>query len=173
MLQHFFAATSQLSDSSSNQTSNIILYLVGAVAVIGLIALVVYTLVAMGKLYEKAGEHGWAIFVPFYSIWVFLRMGKFPGALSLLAFIPVVGTLIVGVLQIIAAYRIGLRLGKSGAFVLLYIFLSLIWFIILGYDKSQWSDDETESFFTDPGQMGTPQAPLPPQNPPTFTNGMN
>ena len=35
-------------------------------------------------------------------------------------------------------YKIGLKLGKEGAFVLLAIFLPIVWLIWLAVDKSTW-----------------------------------
>jgi hypothetical protein len=40
----------------------------------------------------------------------------------------------------IAQYRIGLKLGKPGAFVLLAIFLPLVWYVWLACDDSKWSE---------------------------------
>jgi hypothetical protein len=37
----------------------------------------------MWRIYEKAGEDGWAVLVPVYNSWVFARMGNKPGWLGL------------------------------------------------------------------------------------------
>lgn len=45
----------------------------------------------------------------------------------------------------IAQYHIGIKLGKSGAFVVLAIFLPLVWIIWLAVDKSVWNDEASPS----------------------------
>ena len=48
------------------------------------------------------------------------------------------GILIIVIFIIIAMYEIGLKLGKSGAFVLLAIFVPIVWMIWLAFDSSTW-----------------------------------
>lgn len=76
------------------------------------IALYVFFGIAMGKMFKKAGIPAWAAWVPFYNSWKFLEMGSFNGALILLSLIPGVGALIVSIITIISAYRIGLKFAK-------------------------------------------------------------
>lgn len=111
--------------------------------------------IAAGKMFKKAGIPFWAAWVPFYNSWKLFEMGSFHGALSLLMLIPYVGQLAYMVLFFIAAYRIGLKFGKSSEFVLLAIFLSPIWLGILGFGKAQWNG----------GQVGTPTTPTAPAAP--------
>jgi hypothetical protein len=90
-----------------------------------------------GRVFAKAGIPQWKGWVPFYNIWVFLELGGQPGWLAVLAWIPG-ANLVTTVFRCIAAYRIGLGFGKQGAWVVLYIFVSIIWLGIVGLDRSRW-----------------------------------
>lgn len=103
-----------------------------------MLAIAIASLVAMWRLFEKAGEAGWKAIVPVYNSWVFLRLGNQPGWLILLAFIPVV-QLVTVVFLAIAAYNIGLKLAKPSWYVILYLFLPVVWLLILAFDSSVWN----------------------------------
>jgi Family of unknown function (DUF5684) len=55
--------------------------------------LVIFGAVAQWRLYEKAGQKGWACLVPGYNMVVFLRIVGRPASHLLLLLIPVVGQL--------------------------------------------------------------------------------
>ncbi|WP_152545450.1 hypothetical protein [Microbacterium sp. CH12i] len=110
------------------------------------------------------------------------------GATVLLSWVPVIGQLIglaAYVLMILAAYRVGQKLQKEGAWVVLYIFLSIVWLGINAFDKSRWNTQippapwAGNAFFADrttwdgvptqpsaavaPGYGAAPQGYAPPQ----------
>jgi hypothetical protein len=107
------------------------------------------------KLFEKAGVEGkWRGWVPVYREMVFVKLGDLNpwwllvlfGAAFVLSLIPYVGALIswipslaATVYMVMAAYRVGQKLQKEGAWVVLYIFLSIVWLGIVAFDKSRWN----------------------------------
>jgi len=116
--------------------------IMGAVIVFTVIAgLISYIISAIftGQIFKKAGIASWIAWVPFYSTWKLLEIGGQPGFWSVLAIIPFVNY-VSAVFLYISMYNIGLKLGKSGAFVLLAIFLPIVWLIWLAVDKSTWND---------------------------------
>jgi hypothetical protein len=112
------------------------------------IPLIFYVLNAflLGKVFEKAGLEQWKAWVPIYSSWKFLELGGQKGWWILVAFIPFIGQIAATVFLCIAAYNIGISLGKSGAWVVLYIFLSIIWAGILAFDDSRWNGQQAKSY---------------------------
>lgn len=111
----------------------------------------------LGRIFKKAGVESWKAWVPVYNNWVTFEIGGQKGFWSLFLFIPFVN--IVGlVFYYIALYQIGLKLGKSGAFVLLAIFLPIVWFAWLAFDSSTWGGQVSASP-TDPPYQ--PPAPVP------------
>ena len=101
--------------------------------------LIVYVIMALclSRIFKKAGVEEWKAWVPFYNTWVTLELGGQKGFWAVLAIIPFVN-IVAAIFMLIAMYHIGLKLGKSGAFVLLAIFFPLIWYIWLAVDKSTW-----------------------------------
>lgn len=110
-------------------------------AVILIVSAVLYALHAylLGRIFKKAGVPAWKAWVPFYNSWVMLELGGQPGFWAVLAIIPLVNIAAV-VFMYIAMYNIGLKLSKSGAFVLWGIFLPTVWYAWLAFDKSVWED---------------------------------
>jgi len=106
----------------------------------------VYSAICLCKIFKKAGTTDtWAGWVPFYNVWKLFELGDFNGALSLLILIPFVGQIAYLVISLIAEYRIGLKFGKSGEFVLLAIFVSPVWFGILAFGDAKWNGHITAS----------------------------
>lgn len=135
-------------------------YDTGAAAVLGIvilfsfilaIAAYVLTSLFLMKIFEKAGVQGkWRAWVPVYNSMIFLKLGDLSpwlflyalGATILLSWIPVIGQILgfaAFALMVLAAYRVGQKLQKEGAWVVLYIFLSIVWLGIMAFDKSRWN----------------------------------
>ncbi|MCL2530250.1 MAG: DUF5684 domain-containing protein [Coriobacteriia bacterium] len=98
--------------------------------------------------------------------WVGTLMG-----LSILSMIGGLVSIVAAVFCCMSAYQIGRKLGKDGAWVVLYIFLSIIWLGIVALDKSVWNDslgrkargpERPPSWI--PAYAGAPHAPV--YNPP-------
>lgn len=104
-----------------------------------------YVVMALGlmRIFKKAGVEGWIAWVPFYNNWKLLEIGGQQGFWAVLAIIPFVN-IVSAIFVIIAMYHVGLKLGKSGVFVLLAIFFPLIWVLILGFDSSKWQGETAE-----------------------------
>lgn len=103
------------------------------------------------KIFEKAGVQGkWRAWVPVYNGMIFLKLADMSpwlmligiGASIVLGWIPVIGWLVVvamAVLWVLAAWRVGLKLQKGAGYVVLYIFLSIVWYGINAFDGSRWN----------------------------------
>ncbi len=99
----------------------------------------VVSAILLGRIFKKANIPAWIAWVPFYNTWKLLEMGGQSGFWAVLAIIPVVSYVSI-VFLYIATYNIGLKFGKTGAFVLMAIFLPLVWLIWLAVDKSVWNN---------------------------------
>jgi len=109
------------------------------VVLLASIALYVLSSLCLMRIFKKAGVQPWIAWVPFYNTWKVLEIGGQQGFWAVLAIIPIVN-IVSTVFTYIALYNIGLKLGKSGSFVLLAIFLSPVWLIWLAFDKAPWND---------------------------------
>lgn len=120
-----------------------------AVAIVGgVFGYLLWSWFAM-KLFQKAGVQGdWRAWVPVYSQMIFLKLGDINPWLFLFNFawiVPFVGQILGGiaslgvtVLLFMAAYRIGVKLGKDPAFTALFL-LAPIWLGIVAFDSSRWN----------------------------------
>lgn len=99
----------------------------------------VVSAISLMKIFEKAGVAGWIAWVPFYNNWKMLEIGGQQGFWAILAVIPLVN-IAAAVFLYIAMYHIGLKLGKSGSFLLFGIFLPIVWLLWLAFDKSTWNE---------------------------------
>ena len=108
----------------------------GALAVyyiIGL-AITVLMLVAMWKMFVKAGKPGWGAIVPFYNTYCLFDMSFGNGWLFLLLLVPCVNV----VMEIIMMVKLAQAFGKSGGFAVGLIFLPYIFVPMLGFGDAQY-----------------------------------
>jgi len=105
------------------------------------VALYVVMAICLMQIFKKAGVQQWIAWVPFYNNWKMLEIGGQQGFWAVLAIIPFVN-IVSAVFIYIAMYNIGLKLHKDGAYVLLAIFLSPVWFILMAVDKEPWDESK-------------------------------
>ena len=91
------------------------------------------TLEASQKVFDKAGEPGWAAIVPIYNFIVMLRIAGKPGWWILLMLIPGVNLII----MIIAMIALAARFGKGTGFGLGLAFLPPIFLPMLAWGDAQ------------------------------------
>ncbi|MBN9104442.1 MAG: hypothetical protein J0I14_05520 [Propionibacteriaceae bacterium] len=95
----------------------------------------ILTIIALWKVFTKAGERGWASIVPFYNAYVEFRIAGFNPWLFLLLLVPVVNV----VLWILVAFRIGTAFGKSAVWsIFLMIIFPTIGMLILGFGSAAY-----------------------------------
>lgn len=120
----------------------------GFFLVIWLVVAIV-AIVAMWKVFEKAGEAGWKSIIPFYNSYILAEISGKPGvwglalpAASVIAWIPVIGWLaVVGayVLYIIIALELAKKFGKDTTFAVLWLIIfSLVGLLILGFGDAKY-----------------------------------
>jgi hypothetical protein len=101
--------------------------------VIGLIFGIV-ELIAMWKIFTKAGKPGWAVLIPIYNTLVMLEIVGRPWWYLLLMLIPIVNFVIL----IMIVFDLAKSFGKSAGFAVGMIFFSFIFILILGFGKAQY-----------------------------------
>jgi hypothetical protein len=98
------------------------------------IALIIFMIVTMWKIFTKAGKPGWASLIPFYNIFVMLEIAGKPGWWFILFFIPFVNF----VIMILMMAGIATNFGKGGGFVVGMIFLPIIFYPILAFGSAEY-----------------------------------
>jgi ABC-type sulfate transport system permease subunit len=92
-------------------------------------------IIPMWKVYAKAGRPGWYSLIPFFNVYVLLKMASKPGWWLILFFIPIVNVII----AIPAALGLGRNFGKGGGFAIGLILLPIIFYPILAFGDAQFS----------------------------------
>ena len=110
------------------------------------IAVVVLMVVAMWKIFTKAGKPGWAAIIPFYNTYVLLKVAGKPGWWLVLFFIPIVNI----VFYVIVSLALASVFGKGTGFAVGIIFLPVVFLPIMAFDSSKYI------------APGSPAAPAPP-----------
>lgn len=99
------------------------------------VGILVLLLVAMWKVFTKAGKPGWGVIIPIYNIVLLLEIAGKPGWWVLLYFIPLVNL----VIAIIASLGVAKNFGKSESFGLGLAFLSVIFYPILAFGSAEYT----------------------------------
>ena len=98
------------------------------------LAVAIFMIVATWKVFVKAGRPGWAVLIPIYNTYVFLKIAGKPGWWLIWFFIPVLN-LIFG---IIATLAFAQSFGKGAGFAVGLIFLPIIFIPILAFGEAQY-----------------------------------
>jgi len=112
----------------------------GIIAIILYLGVIALMIASMWKVYEKAGKPGWAAIVPIYNIIVLLEIVGKPLWWIVLLFIPIVNI----VIAIMIYIELANRFGKSAGFGIGLVFLSFIFFPILGFGDAKYLGGETD-----------------------------
>src|SRR3954466_10720385 len=97
-----------------------------------LIALLI--IVAMWKVFTKAGQPGWASIIPIYNLYIWCKIVGRPGWWILLMLIPFVN-IIVGIILCIDMAK---SFGKGAGFGIGLALLGVIFIPILGFGSAQY-----------------------------------
>lgn len=126
---------------SSQEAEGFLAMLMGAGigVMVFLVAIMVVMMIARYKVLEKAGQPGWAIFVPIYNIIVLFKVAKVPGWWFIMFFIPIANI----IFMIKFTHAISKNFGKDGGFTAGLIFLPLIFWPILGFGSAQYVGNES------------------------------
>lgn len=102
--------------------------------------LVIYVLsvIAMWKIFTKAGKPGWASLIPIYNIVVMYQIVGLNPWLLLLYLIPFVNWIAALVLSIMLNIKLAKVFGKSTGFAIGLIFLNPIFLLILGFGDAKY-----------------------------------
>jgi hypothetical protein len=97
--------------------------------------LAIFLIIAIWKIFNKAGQPGWAVLIPIYNTYIMLKVSGKPGWWLVLLFIPIVNF----VVSIIVTVALATRFGKGGGFAVGLIFLPVIFLPILAFGSATYT----------------------------------
>src|SRR5262245_59744615 len=104
-----------------------------AAMIIGLL-ISLLLIVAMWKVFTKAGQPGWASIIPIYNLYIWCKIVGRPGWWILLMLIPFVNFII----AVILCIDLAKSFGKGVGFGIGLILLGVIFLPILGFGSAQY-----------------------------------
>ena len=106
----------------------------GGVFMIIWLVVVILMIVAMWKIFSKAGKPGWASIIPIYNIIVMLQIAGKPGWWIITFFIPFVNIIFL----VLVSIALASSFGKGGGFGIGLAFLGFIFYPILAFGDAQY-----------------------------------
>jgi hypothetical protein len=98
------------------------------------LAVVIFMLVAMWKIFTKAGQPGWASLVPIYNAYILCKVAGKPGWWVLLLFVPLANL----VFAIMLTVAVAKSFGKGTGFAVGMILLPFVFYPMLGFGSATY-----------------------------------
>ena len=118
-----------------NNASGALGPLFGGAALLVWLAIFVVAIATGWKLFEKAGQPGWAVVIPFFNLYIVLKIVGRPAWWLVLYFIPVVNI----VIAVIVAMDMAKSFGQSAVFGVVMLFLLCgIGYLILAFGSARY-----------------------------------
>ncbi|MCR5128285.1 MAG: DUF5684 domain-containing protein [Lachnospiraceae bacterium] len=105
----------------------------GATALVSLVVMVVM-IVAMWKIFEKAGEAGWKSLIPFYNTYILFKIAWGNGLLFLLCLVPCVNIVVLFIMY----WKLCKAFDQGIGMYLLMLFVSPVAWLVLGFGSAQY-----------------------------------
>ena len=124
-----------LTSSPSSITEQTSIFALGGTSSLIALAVYVLTVVALWKVFTKAGYPGWLSIIPIVNVVFLTKIAGFSGWFALLYLIPVVGF----VFHIVVQLRLGRAFGHGWVFSLfLLVFLYIIGYLVIGFSDDRY-----------------------------------
>ena len=124
-------------DASSMMGSEEALGLLAGFGVVGgLVSFVVcaFLLVALWRVFTKAGQPGWKCLIPFYNTYILFKIAGCNILWFILSFIPALNA----IAALVCLYNLSKAFGHGIGFMLGMIFIPYVFFPILAFGNSQY-----------------------------------
>ena len=99
------------------------------------LAIAIFMVASIWKVFTKAGQPGWAVLIPIYNAYVLLKIAGKPGWWLILMCIPLVNI----VVWIIALAGLSTNFGKGAGLVVGLLLLPFVFYPILGFGNAKYT----------------------------------
>lgn len=110
----------------------------GTGGTLAVLAVIIVMIAAVWKVFTKAGQPGWAVFIPIYNAIVWLRVCGKPGWWIILLIIPLVNIII----SLLASLGMAKNFGKGTGFGIGLWLLGPIFLLILAFGDSKYQGQQ-------------------------------
>jgi hypothetical protein len=98
------------------------------------LAIVVVLIAAQWKIFEKAGQPGWACLIPIYNIYILLKIVGKPGWWLIMFILPIVNV----IFAIWTINMLSKSFGKDEGFTVGLLLLGIVFYPILGFGDAAY-----------------------------------
>lgn len=106
----------------------------GMVTWVIIIGAIILQIAAWWKMFEKAGQPGWAAIIPFYNLYVLCKVAGKPGWWLILMLIPFINL----IAFIVVSVGVARNFGHGILFAIGLLLFGFIFYPILGFGGSQY-----------------------------------
>lgn len=106
----------------------------GAIISLLYLVMIVAAVAGMWKVFEKAGQPGWAAIVPIYNMVVLLQIVNKPIWWIVLLLLPLINIVIL----IMVSIALAEKFGKGGGFAVGMVFLPFVFYPMLGFGDERF-----------------------------------
>ena len=99
------------------------------------LAIVIFIIASMWRVFTKAGQPGWAVLIPIFNIYILCKVAGKPGWWVILMIIPVVGIII----SILVSIGVAERFGKGAGYGIGLAFLPFIFYPLLAFGDATYN----------------------------------
>ena len=110
------------------------------------LALLAFIVITGWKVFEKAGQPGWAMLIPFYNYYIWAKIAGKPGYWVILYLIPLVNI----VFAIMTHHGISKAFGKDTGFTVGLVLLGIVFYPILAFGDAQYIGPDGQAAAGDP-----------------------
>ena len=96
----------------------------------------IYDLILRWRIYQKAGEHGWAAIIPIYRDIVMYRISDLSPWLLLLWFVPILGWIILFGASIIGRICLAVNFGRGTLFALGNVLIPIVFESVIAFNPN-------------------------------------
>ena len=101
-----------------------------------ILILLIYNIVIRWIMFKKAGRHGWAAIIPIYNDVTYLKICKLSPWLLLLLLVPIIGWLVLAIVDIISRFTLAKAYGRGIGFGFGLLFLGIIFESIIAFNPN-------------------------------------
>jgi hypothetical protein len=94
-----------------------------------------FVVICLWKIFVKTGQPGWVAIIPFYNIYILLKIAGESDWWFILMFIPIVNV----ITYFFVCSDIAERFGKGAGFGIGLFFLPFIFYLILAFGNAQYN----------------------------------
>jgi len=103
------------------------------------IALIIFMVVVYWKIFEKAGQPGWASIVPFYNTYVLIvNILQMPPIWFWLLLVPCANIVVLLILIFMIPFKLAEKFGKDTGFAIGLLLLGIIFLPILAFGDARY-----------------------------------